>query len=232
MYPVPGSKYKWHHNCYLASSRNVYYRRRGCRHAPLTSSQGIPTSQQVCLDPLYLFTVAMPRSYLNTNGSQFDMNCTNFTVEDFKHFNLSRSITAFVCSVITVVILMYLVRFKAVFSRLQRLFFYLIVATLFNETVMALNIEHQWQYRGQDQVCKWLGFFSHLSYVLVFTLSWEFIIHLIFLWSHKSEDRNHSHDVLDQDIALSPLRLHTLSFLLQGLGVGCNLLMKTVIQQV
>ena len=122
-----------------------------------------------------------PHSYLNSNGSQFNLDCTNFTVDVFKHLNRLNTGIAFVCSVIALVILIHLICSKAFSSLLKRLYFYLIAATLFNVTIMALNIEHQWQYRGQDEVCKWLGFFANFSYVLVFTFSCEVIVHLVCL---------------------------------------------------
>ena len=120
--------------------------------------------------------------YLDDNNrSQFNMNCTHFTMEDFKHLNLLRSITAFVCSTISLVILIYLICSKAFSSLLKRLFFYLIVATLFSDTVVALNIEHQWQYTGQDKVCELIGLFSQFSYVVIIILSYEIIVHLLCL---------------------------------------------------
>ena len=113
------------------------------------------------------------------NGLQFSLNCTNFTVEDFKLLNRLNTITAFICSVITLVILIYLICSTAFSSLLKRLYFYLIVATLFTEIVVALNIEHQWQYSGQETVCVWLGFLSQLSFLLGFVLSYEVIFHLL-----------------------------------------------------
>ena len=47
-----------------------------------------------------------------------------------------------------------------------------------NEIIVGLNIEHQWKYKGQETVCVWLGFFSQLTFVLVFILSYEVVVHV------------------------------------------------------
>ena len=46
---------------------------------------------------------------------------------------------------------------------------------------MALNIEHQWHYKGQETVCVWLGFFTQWTYVLVFIFSYEIVLYLLYL---------------------------------------------------
>ena len=115
------------------------------------------------------------------NGSQFNMNCTNFTVEDLKVINRTRNIPAMICAVITLAILLYLMYYKAYSSLLQRLYLYLVVGTLFTEIAVALNIEHQWHYKGQETVCVWLGFFTQWTYVLVFIFSYEIVLYLLYL---------------------------------------------------
>ena len=119
--------------------------------------------------------------YLESDESQFNTNCTNFTVGDFKLLNRLRNITAFVCSMITLAILIFLIRSKAFSSLFKRLYFYLIVGTFFAEVAIALNIEHEWHYRGQEDVCVWLGFFTQWSCVLVFIFSYEIVLHLLCL---------------------------------------------------
>ena len=115
------------------------------------------------------------------NGSQFNMNCTNFTVEDLKVINRTRNIPAMICAVITLAILIYLICYKAFSSLFQRLYLYLVIGTLFAEISVALSIEHQWHYRGQETVCVWLGFFTQWGCVLVFIFSYEIVIYLLYL---------------------------------------------------
>ena len=88
---------------------------------------------------------------------QFNMNCTDFTIEDFKFFNRLRNITALICAAITLAILLFLICQKAFSSLFQRLYFYLVIGTLLTEIAVGLNIEHQWHYQQQETVCVWLG---------------------------------------------------------------------------
>lgn len=115
------------------------------------------------------------------NGSQFNMNCTNFTEEEFKLINRFRSITAIICAVIIGAMLLFLICYKAYSSLFQRLFLYLIIGTLLTEIVTALTIEHQWRYKGQETVCMWLGFFALWTYYLVFIFSYEIVGYLLYL---------------------------------------------------
>ena len=115
----------------------------------------------------------------NDNGSKFNLNCTSFTVEDLEFLNQLRNITAILCSVITLAILIFLIFSKAFSSLLKRLYFYLIVGTLFTEIVLGLNIEHLWHYKGQQSICILLGFLTQWTYVMVFILSCEVVLHLL-----------------------------------------------------
>ena len=115
------------------------------------------------------------------NKSQFNLNCTNFTIEDLKFFNRLRNITALICAAITLAILLFLICHKAYSSLFQRLYFYLVVGTLLAETAVGLNIEHQWHYEHQATMCVWLGFFTQWTTILVFILSYEIVLHLLCL---------------------------------------------------
>ena len=118
-------------------------------------------------------------------GSQFNMNCTNFTEHDWTSLNLVRSIAATLGAVIILVILSFLICYKAYSSLFQRLYLYLIIVTLLNEMTGIVSIEHQWQYEGQETVCKWVGFFLAWTYVLVFIFSYEIIFYLLYLVTSK-----------------------------------------------
>ena len=121
----------------------------------------------------------------SANESQFNMNCTDFTVEDMKFFNRLRNITALICAAITLAILLFLICQKAYSSLFQRLYLYLVIGTLLTEIAVGLTIEHQWHYRRQETVCVWLGFFTQWTYVLVFILSYEIVVHLLCLVGTK-----------------------------------------------
>ena len=121
----------------------------------------------------------------NDLGTTFNTNCTSFTIEELKFFNRLRNVTAILCTLITVIILLYLIYRKAYTSLFQRLYLYLVIGTLFCETALALTLEHQWQYPGQETVCTWVGFFTQWSYVLVYILSYEIIVYLLYLVMSK-----------------------------------------------
>ena len=122
------------------------------------------------------------------NESQFNMNCTSFTIEDFKFFNRLRNITAIICMIITLAILVLLIYQKAYSSLFQRLYFYLVIGTLLAELAVGLSIEHQWHYTHQETVCVWIGLFSQWTWVFVFVLSYEIIIHLLCMVATKMKE--------------------------------------------
>ena len=117
------------------------------------------------------------------DGSKgFNMNCTtDFTSEDWKSLNLVRSIAAMMGAIIILAILSFLIYFKAYRSLFQRLYLYLIIATLLNEIVGIISIEHRWCYSKQETVCLWIGIFTAWTYVLLFIFSYEIIFYLLYL---------------------------------------------------
>lgn len=111
----------------------------------------------------------------------FNMNCTNFTIGDWKSLNLVRSVAAIIGVVVILAILSFLIYYKAYSSLFQRLYLYLIVATLLNEITGVISIEHQWRYARQETVCIGIGFVTGWTYVLVFIFSYEIIFYLLYL---------------------------------------------------
>ena len=118
---------------------------------------------------------------MEQRGSQFNLNCTNFNGSQLKAINLTRSIMALVCVVIVILILLFLLCYKAYSTTFQRLYLYVIIATLFSELIQALGIEHQFQYENQEKVCFWLGFVTHWTSVMVFMFAFGIILYLLCL---------------------------------------------------
>ena len=118
---------------------------------------------------------------MEEEGTQFNLNCTNFTGAQLKAINLTRSIMAIVCVVIVGLILLFLLCHKAYSTTFQRLYLYVIIATLFSELIQALGIEHQFQYKRQEEVCFWLGFITHWTSVMVFIFAFGIILYLLCL---------------------------------------------------
>ena len=118
----------------------------------------------------------------NENESEwFNMNCTNFTIREWKSLNLVRSIAAMLGVVIILAILSFLIYYKAYRSLFQRLYLYLIIATLLNELAGVISIEHQWHYERQETACVWIGLVTGWTYVLLFIFSYEIIVYLLYL---------------------------------------------------
>ena len=112
---------------------------------------------------------------------QFSINCTTFTGEQLKAINLTKSIIAIVCVIIVALILLFLLCHKAYFSTFQRLYIYVIIATLFSESVQVCGIEHQFHYQEQKVVCFWLAFITHWTSIMVFVFAFETILYLFYL---------------------------------------------------
>ena len=120
--------------------------------------------------------------YNNASGPEwFNMNCTDFTIGAWKSLNLLRGILTMLGAIIILAILSFLIYFKAYRSLLQRLYLYLIIATLLSEITGILSIEHQWQYKGQETVCVWIGLLTVWTYVQLFFFSYEIIFYLLYL---------------------------------------------------
>ena len=82
---------------------------------------------------------------------------------------------------ISSVIVLVLIVCKAYQSVLQRLFFYLMVATATRELFLAASIEHHFEYSGQDKVCTWIAFIYNWTGIVVFVHTVGIMIYLFFL---------------------------------------------------
>jgi hypothetical protein len=119
----------------------------------------------------------LPQCYHNLTEQQinqslhwFNINCThNLCIEEWRSLNLVRSVLAFLGSLLVLAILVFLIYYKAYSSLFQRLYLYLIIATLLNELVGVVSIEHQWHYPRQETACVWIGLFTAWTYVLLST---------------------------------------------------------------
>ena len=78
-------------------------------------------------------------------------------------------------------ILSFLIYYKVYSSLFQRLYLYLIMATLLSEITGVISIEHQWRYERQEAVCVGVGLFLAWTYVLLFIFSYEIIVYLLYL---------------------------------------------------
>lgn len=143
---------------------------------------------------------------------QFNLYCTNFTGPQLKAVNLTRSVMAIVCVIVVMLILLFLLCHKAYSTTFERLYLYVIIATIVSEVVQALGIEHQFHYKRQEEVCFWLGFVTHWTSVMIFIYAFGTILYLLCLTVTKMRNVKlcsgyKSFVVLELSFALLPILL-------------------------
>ena len=89
-------------------------------------------------------------------------------MEQLKKLNLTRGISGAVSLVTLTLIILFLVFYKAYTTTLQRLFFHLTVVTCLRDVSFVIQIEHQFEYRGQKQFCAFVGFFDLWTGAMVY----------------------------------------------------------------
>ena len=122
-----------------------------------------------------------------TEYHQFSLlaNCTNFTFNQLKMFNLAKGLSGAVYLIISISILVLLLYvLKAYKSTMQRLIIYHAVLTILHQLSSVLQLEHQFSYYGQSTVCGILGaFHMYITYV-AFTSTAIIITYLLYLVLH------------------------------------------------
>ena len=115
------------------------------------------------------------------NTSQFFSNCSDLSIKDIATINLAFCVTGGVCCCIAIFITLLLVICRAYKSVLQRLFLYVMVATIVRELFLAASIEHHFKYDGQEQVCIWIAFFYDWGGIIKFVHMVGIMTYLFFL---------------------------------------------------
>ena len=111
--------------------------------------------------------------------SLFPVNCSNFTIHQFRALNLTRTVTASVCLVIILLIVL-LLFYKAYNSTLQGLFCHLSIVTLLQEMALVMQMEHLWQYPEPKRFCTLLGFFITWTGSMVYLFTFQTTLFLIY----------------------------------------------------
>ena len=113
---------------------------------------------------------------------QFSLNCTSFTFNQLKSFNLAMGISGAVCLLMSTIILVFLLCvFKAYKSTLQRLIIYNALLTILYQLGNVLQLEHQFSYNGQSTVCSILGAFYMYIANVTFIFAAVIITYLLYL---------------------------------------------------
>ena len=113
--------------------------------------------------------------------SNFKVNCSNFTLAQLEGLNYVRSISAMVCAVVTLLVLLGLICNKAYKTTLQRLFFYLTIVVLLQLVFISMDIQLQFQFSHQDELCKWTAFFTQWMAVATYFFAVGTTLHLLYL---------------------------------------------------
>ena len=100
--------------------------------------------------------------------SQFNLNCSNITVEQLKKLNLAKGISGSISLTMVALILLFLVFYRAYGSTLQRLFIHLTIVTCLHDVSFVIELEHQFEYHGQKQFCEFVGFLDMWTSTMVY----------------------------------------------------------------
>ena len=105
----------------------------------------------------------------------------HFTEEQLKSLNLARGVTAAVGMVLLLSISILLICHKAFSNTFQRFYFYLLIVTFLVEVLICLSIERQFQYKGQNDICVFLGYTTQLLSVTQMFYTFKIIVYLFCL---------------------------------------------------
>ena len=119
---------------------------------------------------------------MDYHDDQFLPDCTDFSFNQLKTFNLVTGISGAVCLLISLLIVVFLLCvFKAYKTTMQRLIIYNAVLTILYQFGNVLQLEHQFSYKGQTTVCSILGAFYMYIANVTFTFAAVIITYLLYL---------------------------------------------------
>ena len=101
------------------------------------------------------------------------INCTDLTDSEFRKLPLARGVTAAVCLLLCIITFVFVIVTKTYKTTLQRLFLYLTLSTVAYLAVIAVHIEHYFNFKSPlVRLCKAIGFFDEYtgSVQLLYTL--------------------------------------------------------------
>lgn len=105
--------------------------------------------------------------------------CSNITEKDIEAMNWIRVTGAVAEFLVAAILLAYVLIRREYKSVLERLFIYLLLATLLRETVLMSNVEYQFEYKQKNQVCSILGALNIYTALLVLAFVASILIYLL-----------------------------------------------------
>ena len=115
------------------------------------------------------------------------LNCSNLTERDLLSLNMAVTTAGLVSYLISTLILLLLLFYKAYRSVLQRLFLYLMVATNARELGVSASFEHHFHYKGQKEVCTWVALFYNWAGMMIFVFTLGILIYLLCFVYHLAK---------------------------------------------
>ena len=116
--------------------------------------------------------------------SQFDhdLNCTNSTsAAQLRAINLTRFIAGTISLAIVILILLFLLLYKAYTTTLQRLFVHLTIASSLHDACFVIEVEHQFDYYGQEQFCAVVGFLDAWTSIMVYLFILGITLYVLYM---------------------------------------------------
>jgi len=118
---------------------------------------------------------------MGASTSSFETNCTNITAYDLQTRNLSRCISAIICTLGTLAILLVLLWKRAHKTTLQRLFLYPTIIIFIQLVFISMNIELQFRFDQRYTMCEIIAFFTVWSAISTYLLAMVITFYLVFL---------------------------------------------------
>ena len=108
-------------------------------------------------------------------------SCTNVTADQLEARKLSRSVSAMICTAITLTILLAMILNRAYKTTLQRLFLYLTTMVLIQLIFISMNIELQFKFEQREEICSILAFFTAWSAASTYLLAMVTTLYLLYI---------------------------------------------------
>ncbi len=113
--------------------------------------------------------------------AQFLANCSSLSLAQLRGKNLAISLSAAVCFLLTLVILVLLVLYRSYKTLLQRLFLYLTIIILVHQAFISFDIQLQFDWKYGSFSCKVQGFIRSWTATATYSIIVAVTAHLMHL---------------------------------------------------
>ena len=120
----------------------------------------------------------------------FNHSCTSIPEYELKARNISRCVSAMICTLITLIVLLVLIFKRAYKTTLQRLFLYLTTVVLLQLIFISMNIELQFDFEQKESICTTLAFFTAWTAASTYLLAMVITLNLLYTMCRKMRGYN------------------------------------------